>query len=105
MPKNPVQAAVKTAPTAVKGHFLPPKIAATPIHPQNQHIKKNVEEKQPNTSFQKVSPLQKQMKKEEEVEEQNVQTMMQPPQISVDILQDPNQLDGYIHQLKEVRFF
>lgn len=31
--------------------------------------------------------------------------MMQPPKISVTILQDPSKLDGYIHQLKEVLLF
>lgn len=35
-------------------------------------------------------------------DEENGDEMMQPPRINAGILQDPNQFDAYIHQLKEV---
>ncbi|CAK5091856.1 unnamed protein product [Meloidogyne enterolobii] len=66
-----------------KGHFLPLQIASDPEQ-------------------QKSSAADMELESSDELDSTD---MMQPPQISVSILQDPPKLDAYIHQLKEFVYF
>ena len=76
-----------------KGHFLPPKITPMPVPPPTQKATGNRQEQQ-------------QCSEDEGDEEEDAEgdggEMMQPPQVSVNILQDPTLMDAYIHELKEV---
>lgn len=90
---NPLKPHVEANSSGVKkGHFLPPKITPMPVPPPTQ----------------KALSDQQQCSEDEGDEEEEAEgdggEMMQPPQISVNILQDPTQMDAYIHQLKEVLF-
>lgn len=66
-----------------KGHFLPLQIASDPEQ-------------------QKSGAADMEIESSDELDSTD---MMQPPQISVSILQDPPKLDAYIHQLKEVLIY